>query len=247
MNNRLRPVIVFGLCLGCTAFSGGCNRTATDALLKQAYALGEKYQWHEAMPLVKQYLLSHPEDPAGHFLLGRCYLHNAVPHLVMAKGEFETALARLQPSQEQGGLSGILTTNQLGAAIHREMARTMMRWSREAMQAGFPGPIIEEPLRQALDEVEKGLALDPDSQPLKEMAETLKPLLGKTDAAPLVFPCGEMTCLMQKNPTYVKFKRLNYFDDKYKIDDNTYLIYYPHSSIFSKLDFQWFNNRQCRT
>ncbi|HPO12097.1 MAG TPA: hypothetical protein PLI09_01525 [Candidatus Hydrogenedentes bacterium] len=177
MNKSLLPVIAYGLCLACLACGGGCKRTATDTLLKQAFALGEKYQWQEAMPLVKQFLLSHPDDPAGHFLLGRCYLHNASPHLVLAKGEFETALVHLQQTQEHNGLSEILTANQLGAAIHRELARTMMRWSREAMQAGFPGPIIEEPLRHALDEVKKGLELDPDSKPLKEMEETLKPLL----------------------------------------------------------------------
>ncbi len=184
MNKRrtIRPIL-YGLLLGFAGCWGGCRGPAADALA-QAYALGEKYHWQEAMPLVKGHLLSHPEDPAGHFLLGRCYLHHPVPYLMVARGEFETALFRLQQAPSPGGLAGIMTAQQLEAAIHRELARTLMRWSREALNARLPQPAIMQSLRQALDEVNKGRALDPESPLLKEMEDTLKSLIDGTSASP---------------------------------------------------------------
>ncbi len=191
MNERrlIRPIL-YGLLLGVTGCWGGCRGSGAADALAQAYALGEKYHWQEAMPLVKGYLLAHPEDPAGHFLLGRCYLHNPVPYLMVARGELETALFHLQQAPSPGGLTGIMSTQQLEAAIHRELARTLMRWSREALNARLPQPVVMQSLRQALDEVNKGRALDPESPLLKEMEETLKSLIEKSPSPETTLSSG---------------------------------------------------------
>ncbi len=157
--------------------AAGCTREDPEALLERAYALGQDYAWQEARPLVVEYLHARPDSPAGHYLLGRCYLHRATPALRIALGEFDTAAAALERNGGAHHLDDGMTTEQFRAALHKETARVHLRWCHEAMEHGLPEAGIRVRLEAALERVRRGRALDPEDAGLAEMEETLTGLL----------------------------------------------------------------------
>jgi tetratricopeptide (TPR) repeat protein len=162
----------------------GCRGGERHDLIAQAHALGAQWRWEEAQPLVKAYLIQHPEDPSGHFLLGRTYLHQQPPYLTMAEGEFETALALFRKRGDCGGLAEALPGAEFESAVHREIARAQLRWAYEAMRVGIPFSRIRPRLEKALDNVQQGRALTPDSEPLAEMEQLLRAYLEHPDSPP---------------------------------------------------------------
>lgn len=162
-------------CVGMSVFLAvaGCSRPDENEAMRQAYRLGEQYHWQEALPLVKPYLLAHPQDPLAHFLWGAAHLHAKQPSLEIAKGELEYALSLLRSSHDLGALRGVMSEAQFEAVIHLKAALIYMRWAHEAMAQAIAPARIDEQLRIALQHVRKGLALDPQSSTLKEMEETL--------------------------------------------------------------------------
>lgn len=66
--------------------------------MAQAEFLVREARWAEAIPVLKDYLLVHPEDSGAHFYLGRCWLNAPAyrgregPWLVLAEGELRLAL-----------------------------------------------------------------------------------------------------------------------------------------------------------
>ncbi len=157
-----------------TSLFYACGQRDQESLLDRAYQLGEQYRWREAMPLVKAHLIAHPGDPAGHYLLGRCYLHDPNPYLVMAEGEFRTALYAFQRTRNHGRLARYMSAGEFEAAIHRELARTDMRRAREAMTLGLSPRLVRTHLERALESVRQGRAIAPDDPALREMEETLE-------------------------------------------------------------------------
>lgn len=85
-----RRVVSSLLVLACLC---ACQRTSERDLLDQAEQLCLAAQWEDAKPLLKQHLLTHPEDSGAHFYLGRCYLLSADFRPLMAEGELQTALS----------------------------------------------------------------------------------------------------------------------------------------------------------
>ncbi len=167
--SKLRGLVL----LACLAL-GACRGADDRALMAQACALGEEYRWEEAEPLLKRYLLAHPDDASAHFLLGRCYMHRLDPWLANADGEYRTARQLLRRTGTPGYLEEKQPPAQFEATVYREMARVHMRRSREAFTLGVPEAVVQPELGRALEDVERGLALDPDSESLKEMQEALK-------------------------------------------------------------------------
>jgi len=171
---RVRNACAFVMLTGALCATAGCQHPAGGEILEQAYQLGEQYRWSDAKPLVRAYLLDHPDDAAAHYLWGRCYLHNSTPYLALAEGEFKTALNLFRRNNDLGILAAHFNPAQFEAALHRETARVYMRWVHEAAQQGLPAAFIRTQLKRALDEVRQGRALDPDSTVLKEMEQTLE-------------------------------------------------------------------------
>jgi len=153
---------------------GACGDPPGDGILLAASRLGEAYRWEEAKPLVTAYLQYHPEDAAAHYLLGQYYLHAARPNLIIALGEFHTALNRFRRGRTAGALGALMSPVEFEADIHRRIALAHMRMAREALKAGLPPPVAQPQLVQALDHVRKALALTPDVKVLREMKETLE-------------------------------------------------------------------------
>jgi len=171
---RVQTACACVMLAGALCATAGCQRPAGDEILEQAYQLGEQYRWPDAKPLVRAYLLDHPDDAAAHYLWGRCYLHNSTPYLALAEGEFKTALNLFRRNNNLGILAEHFNPSQFEAALHRETARVYMRWIHEAEQQGLPAALVRTRLERALDEVRQGRALDPDSTVLKEMEQTLE-------------------------------------------------------------------------
>lgn len=174
MTTRIQTAGALVLFAAALCNAAGCQRPAGDDVLIQAYQLGEQYRWPEAKPLIRAYLLDHPDDAPAHYLWGRCYLHNSTPYLALAEGEFKTALNLFRRNHDLGVLAAYLEPQEFEAVLHRETARVYMRWVHEAMQQSMPAPLIRSQLERALDEVRQGRALDPDSKALKEMEQTLE-------------------------------------------------------------------------
>lgn len=150
----------------------GCPKPVPDTVLAQARQWGDEYKWEDARPLIKSYLIDHPDDVSGHFLLGRSYMGIARPYLTQAIGELRMAeeLARA------GGSLGVYsdqTVDQLLSTIFQEVGRAHMRRFLEGMNAGFPPQTLKGFLEEALSNVKRGLELQPDSAFLKGMQETL--------------------------------------------------------------------------
>jgi hypothetical protein len=162
---------VLGVCLVLIA---GCSEKPDPELLNSAWEWGEAYRWPEAGALARAYLLDDPGNAPAHFLLGRSYLHLNPPWLILAEGELRMALRRFQESGDLGPLALRLTPSQFEAAIHRELARTEMRWIREAVVRNVPSHLLQPRIASALDEVGKGRALDPDCPVLADMESTLE-------------------------------------------------------------------------
>lgn len=73
-------------------------------LLQEGEDLCLNQEWNLARATLKQYLTRRPEDPAGHFYLGRAYMYGSQFRPIMAEGEFLTALRLFR---KQGGKSPI--------------------------------------------------------------------------------------------------------------------------------------------
>lgn len=159
------------------AAMGACGQRGQETPLLRAHQLGEQYRWGEAMPFAKAHLTAHPGDPAGHYLLGRCYLHAPQPYLVMAEGELRTALHGFQRTRSVGGLAPYMSPAQFEAAIYRELARTDLRRAHEAITLNFAPAFIRMHLQRAFDAVQTGRAINPEDAILREMEETLSALL----------------------------------------------------------------------
>ena len=161
------------LCV-CLVLIAGYSAKTDPEVLNSAWEWGEAYRWPEAGALARAYLLDDPGNAPAHFLLGRSYLHVNPPWLILAEGELRMALRCFQESRDLGALADRFTPSQFEAAIHRELARTEMRWMREAVVRNVPSHLLQPRIDSALDEVGKGRALDPDCPVLADMESTLE-------------------------------------------------------------------------
>jgi tetratricopeptide (TPR) repeat protein len=94
MVNRIsRALSVLGLAVLALT---GCSRD--DGSLEDAERVYLAGRYDEAVPLLKEYLLRHPDDAGAHFYLGSSYLLQDDPWLTLAEGEIETALALFERS-----------------------------------------------------------------------------------------------------------------------------------------------------
>ena len=68
----------------------------------KAHEIARNGDWENAFGIARHYVLLHPNDPIGHFLLGQCYLYGSHVQLTLASGELETALKIHERSGSMG-------------------------------------------------------------------------------------------------------------------------------------------------
>lgn len=156
-----------------------------DAMAAEIYALGQQSKWAETMPMAKELALAYPGHAGAHYLLGKAYLHRAEPHLVQATGEFKTALSLQQRTGKHDAAPWAKTESEFLLAVHRDLALVHFRWIREAMGLNLPTEAIRAKLLAAKEQVDAGLAQDPNDSFLNEMRVTIDEYLaGPFKAAP---------------------------------------------------------------
>jgi tetratricopeptide (TPR) repeat protein len=170
----------------------GCRREAGPEVLQQAWKFAAARMFDEALPLVKEYLVWHPEDAAAHYVLGNCYLHQKEVNTTLARGEFETAMRHFEKRRELGVLAAEMTAELFQSTLHRETALALMRALYEGNGKGIPANMMYPVLDQALQEVREGLRFDPSSGFLKDMESSLEELRqGRPAPTPLPEPADK--------------------------------------------------------
>lgn len=151
----------------------GCMGRAREYPLEEGVASLNAGDWRAAEVSLRRYLLEHPQDPAGHFYLGRCYLNGGGFFPDAAEGEFRLAITLFK---EQGGKSPIpeYSDQYFELRCHLEIAKVYMRllndprvWAQgpPAMQRAYAG------FQQAADDAR---AIDPESPDVKQLDELVR-------------------------------------------------------------------------
>ena len=154
----------------------GCGKRPDDSLVSQAFELSEQRRVNEAIPLIKKYLQTHPDDAVAHYIYGKCWLHRTDAFTTLAKGEFETALALFERNKDLGIFRDKMTPNFFRASLHRDTALALLRAVYEAEGVGVMPPMMMKVLNLAAEHVRKGLLYDPGDAFLMEMKQTLESL-----------------------------------------------------------------------
>jgi len=174
-----------GLCLLPQFFYGCAPAPAPVTLLHQAQALGEgENRWTEARELIKPYVYDHPEDVAGHYLLGLSYLHVPDDYEIQGRGELLVAFRLFERLGDLGMLAETTTPDQFRMLFHQKTALTYMRSIRRLVMANVPASIIGAQMEEALRHVELGLGFEPDNHFLLEMKASLEDMLAEIQGAP---------------------------------------------------------------
>lgn len=153
--------------------AGCAKEPPTEEMLKTAWEFTETRDFDKAMELARAYLSAHPGSSVGHYVFGKCWLHRPQANTSIAKGEFETALRLLADGEDTGFLEEKMGRPAFEAAIHRDIGLALMRAIYDSLGQGLPPQTVLPVMRLALEHVDKGLALEPESSYLKEMRDTL--------------------------------------------------------------------------
>jgi hypothetical protein len=169
------PCFAAGLAALCVLAAGcGGESEPHPAVLIRALEHGLKHEWDAAQPLIREYLLGHPEDAGAHWLWGCAHLHRKQPWMSIADGEFETALALLRKSGDPGAIRHVVSAGRFEGMIYEKKALIHMRLAHEILAHTMPEHMVRPHLQKALVLVRKGRNADPASRKLREMEETLE-------------------------------------------------------------------------
>lgn len=170
------------LATGCLA---GCRSdTADDTQLAEAWRLCELENFAAASPLLRDYLVRHPDHPVAHFLLGKCFANRTPVELTRAKGEFDMARYLLETGHYTGVPDASVTSNTFLADTHYETALVLLRTAMEAYKAGIAVQASVGILKTAVEHADKGLQVNPASPPLTELKTTLERAINQATQYP---------------------------------------------------------------
>ena len=117
---RVAAILTFAACIvGCPAPEPEVDllAIADEQCLNQ--------QWDAAVDTLRDHLIMFPDDAGAHFLLGRA--HAALGHLVIAEGEFETALAYFVANDRQNHLPRFEDPQYFELINHVELCKVYQR------------------------------------------------------------------------------------------------------------------------
>ncbi|MCP4641238.1 MAG: hypothetical protein GY851_12425 [bacterium] len=162
---RVAPSIIAAVA-ALTVF-GGCRTDSADRLPKaEELYLAQRYD--EAIPLLRQHLVVHPDDAAGHFYLGSCYMLSSDPWMVLAQGEIETALAIFERTGKKSPIDRF-TDTYFELRCHLELAKILFK--QVIFLADENGPprlaaMVVERLEETLERVRK---IDPSAPEVAQL------------------------------------------------------------------------------
>jgi len=160
-------VAIAGLVAGVAA----CGRAPEQDLLARAEHLYLDRNYEEAIPLLKRHLLKHPNDVAGHFYLGSCYvLASEGFHLTLARGELETALALYQRSGATASpVPRFSSAEYFELRCHLEIGKVLIRQVLHMLENRWPHAMVQETVRTCDETLAEARRIDPDSADVKEL------------------------------------------------------------------------------
>lgn len=141
-----------------------------------AHALAKNGDWDTAFALSRAYVLQHPEDPVGHFLLGQCYLYGTHLQFTISSGELETALSLHERTGSLGAWEGTMDSAEFRYRLYRVRATVELRVVRESLSFGLPLAFIRQHLKDGEAQVAKALELKPGDPELTGMQRAMEEL-----------------------------------------------------------------------
>lgn len=167
-----------------------CGPVEDTAALK---ALGERLclegRFEEAVPVLKSYLLKHPDDSGAHFYLGRAYLSMPSPWLMIAQGELDTALLFFNQNAKKSTIERFSDVY-FEQICYLESAKVNLQQILILQQIGAPVQEIEPYLNRVAELNDNARALDPalpdvgvldtHIQMMREMVEQAKQMQPQT-------------------------------------------------------------------
>lgn len=162
------------------AWNGACRRTDESGLLKQAETLCLDAQWQEAKVILKQYLVRRPNDAAGHFYLGRCYLFSEDFRPTLAEGEIQTALSLFLENGKKSPIERF-TDDYFEMICYVESAKVSLieinRFRAYGLKIAHLGPLVDKCKRYA--------QLARDLMPGAEEVKELDHIIGRIEGGRL--------------------------------------------------------------
>lgn len=142
-------------------------------------------RWNDAIRALRAHLLLFPEDPGGHFYLGRAYLNAESPWLVLAEGELDTAL-RLFVRQGKTSPTPRFTDEYFEMICHIESSKVYLKQllfllDNPVLLPGVSPAMIIERCRKSLDAAR---AIDPQWPDVLHLEGLLRGFEGMRSAPP---------------------------------------------------------------
>lgn len=153
--------------------SAGCAQRTDAGLLEQAEYFILEQRYAEAIPLLKQLLLSNPNHSGAHYYLGRCYFAPKDTFwFTIAEGEIQTALNLFI---REGRKSTIprFPDAYFELICHLDIAKIRLRQAMFLVEQDAPLSAVSELLAQAADSVEEARKVAPDSPDVTQIDQTL--------------------------------------------------------------------------
>lgn len=173
----------------CAAAMVGCTpRKADPSLFSQAEYLILDQRFEEAVPLLRQFLVSYPDHAGGHYYLGRCYFAAKDQFwLAIAQGELETALNLFDAS---GGKSPIdrFSDTYFGMICHLDIVKIQLKRAIFILEAGGPRVTCELLLADAREMLERARKIDPDSPDIQTIEQGVEDLARVLGSSPVPTP-----------------------------------------------------------
>jgi len=145
--------------------------------IREVHERAKNGDWEYATEQARRYVLLHPEDPAGHFVLGQAHLYGPQLQLTLATGVLETALRIHERTGSLGAWNNVLDPTEFVFRIYKIRAVVELRIVQEALQYDLAVTFVRRHLVAGLDQIRMGLQLKPDDPEAKEMEAVLKRLL----------------------------------------------------------------------
>ena len=148
----------------------GCSRA--EPTLDQAEDLYRDQRYDEAIPVLKGYLLLHPDDAGAHFYLGSSYLLTSDPWLVPAMGELQTAMALFERSGKKSPIERFSDTY-FELRCHLELAKVLLK--QLMYLSDYPAsPRISAAILERCDAIlADARKVDPESPDVRQLDEIL--------------------------------------------------------------------------
>ena len=164
----------------------GCSAPPAESgedLKARAEFLVLEEQWAEAISVLKEYLIRHPEDSGAHFYLGRCWLNvesfngRDGPWLVLAEGELRLARQLFQAGGRRSTIKRFSDTY-FEVICNIERAKVYLRQLTYLAdhQGRLAGATVQSIVASLQDAVSDAKAVDPDSPDVASLEGILQSL-----------------------------------------------------------------------